>query len=174
MTLKELQMSEQQKLDLIEPATQPKRRTRTVLTPSEYFRLIGYVEREYATSKLTDVAFAQSAALALGIPEINKNHVETAREHWKLPSNRDVAREEKKKAPQAEAINGIESRVLSLEKQVRKLFAQQDALENLKGKDAPSDEELAQFVREYYGGRHNPTSTQADLLLAKAVLREFA
>lgn len=168
-------MPEQQKLDLIEKdPPQNTRKRRTILTPSEYFRLIGYVEREYAASKLTDVAFAQTAALALGIPEVNKNHVETAREHWKLPSNRDAAREEKRKGPQAEDLTALESRVLSLEKQVRKLFAQQDALENLKERDIPSDEDLERFAKHYYGETHGTLSTKANLLFARAVLREFS
>lgn len=92
------------------------------LTLKEQHTLNNFVQGEYVPSKLTDVAFAVRASEFLNLPGINARHIASAREIFDIPSNRDVERVEKRVAPSLD-LSPIEDRLLTLEKQVRKLFA---------------------------------------------------
>ena len=153
--------------------TKPKRKSPESvrrLSPKEVFQLATLVAAEYTSAGQTDKVFALYASEKLDIPGINENHVATSREIHGIPSLR-FAKMDAEKTPHDEELY---SRVLSLEKQVRKLFALADTVtprtDPYAGKPAPSNDDISKFIVEYYGTKSAP----AHLAFAKAILREFA
>lgn len=156
-------MSEQQTLPLAKPKRKSPENVRR-LSPKEVFQLATLVAAEYTSSGKSDADFALYACEKLAIPGINQNHIGTSREIHGIPALRFA-----KAAEAAAAIprdSELYSRVLSLEKQVRKLFAlgEKAALVPV------TDDGLSKFIVEYYGTKAAPEH----LIFAKAILREFA
>jgi len=133
------------------------------LSPKEVFQLATLVAAEYTSSGQNDTVFALYASEKLDIPGINRNHVSTSREIHGISAKN---RAETVVAPSHD--EELYSRVLSLEKQVRKLFALADKA--LDAKPTLDETDLSKFIVEYYGTKAAPDH----LAFAKAILREFA
>lgn len=149
------------------PLTQKPRVTR--LTIKEQFLLNNFVQAEYAKSGLLDTEFAEKAAGFLSIPHINRNHVASAREVFDLPSNRDVARAEKKAAAPAQDLAPLEKRLDTLEAQVRKLFSltsREIALTKI-----PTDNQIVKLREELYKTHSAESGDFRAIELVRRILR---
>lgn len=78
-------------------------------------KLINLIEAEYATSGLTDKAFAEHATMKLGF-DIIESHVRNRRQEMGIESNRDLARV----ASRAD-IGTLQDLIATLERRVTKL-----------------------------------------------------
>lgn len=104
------------------PLTRATREVRR-LTVSEQYKLIGFVEKEYVESKMTDVDFAIRAGEFLKIPGVNARHIGTCREAVGIAGNTAAKREDMKVFADSTRLDLHDKRITSLEAQVRKLFA---------------------------------------------------
>lgn len=65
-------------------------RTRKTLSPIESFRLMQYIELNYASLRLNDPDFAKKAAEDLQLPQVNENHVALRRNELGIPSHKEM------------------------------------------------------------------------------------
>jgi adenylate kinase family enzyme len=148
---------------------EPERKVKR-LTLKEQHALNTFVQAEYVKSTLTDVEFSEKAAAFLSLPGINARHVGSAREIFDIPSNRDLARLEKKSAVAVSADLGpIEKRLDTLEAQVRKLFSltsREIALTKI-----PSDKQIEQMFDQEVEKRQGEPAGVVVIELVRRVLR---
>ena len=145
----------------------PEKITRKQLTARESFILTNYVGEHYASSKMTDVAFAALAGPFLKIERLGPRHIATARETLEIPSNRDLARMSKP-VPAAD-LSPLEKRLDTLEAQVRKLFALSD--ESRVTVKIPSDAQIIRIRDELYHSHSAESGDFRAIELVRRVLR---
>ena len=159
-----------EQLPLIKPKRKSPESVRR-LSPKETYLLATLVAEEYAQSKKDDVEFALYACAKLGISGINRNHVATSREIHEIPSFKTV----RALANSAVVVNNaeLESRVLSLERQVRKLFALSDEKPSDVSyqHEEPTEEQAFQLWMRLYEQHNYPTGAARAQAFALAILR---
>lgn len=147
----------------------PEKITRKQLTARESFILTNYVGEHYASSKMTDVEFATIAGPFLKIERLGPRHIATARETLEIPSNRDLAREEKRLAVPLQDMAPVFSRLDTLEAQVRKLFSltsREIALTKI-----PSDNQILRLREELYKTHSAESGDFRAIELVRRILR---
>lgn len=147
----------------------PEKITRKQLTARESFILTNYVGEHYASSKMTDVEFAALAGPFLKIERLGPRHIATARETLEIPSNRDLARTEKKLAVPLQDMAPVFSRLDTLEAQVRKLFALSD--ESRVTVKIPSDAQIIRIRDELYRTHSAESGDFRAIELVRRILR---
>ena len=147
----------------------PEKITRKQLTARESFILTNYVGEHYASSKMTDVEFAALAGPFLKIERLGPRHIATARETLEIPSNRDLARTEKKLAVPLQDMAPVFARLDTLEAQVRKLFALSD--ESRVTVKIPSDAQIIRLREGLYKTHSAESGDFRAIELVRRVLR---
>lgn len=146
------------------PLTRATREVRR-LTVSERYKLIGFVEKEYVESKMTDVDFAIRAGEFLKIPGVNARHIGTCREAVGIAGNTAAKREDMKVSADPTRLDLHDKRITSLEAQVRKLFAGYNV------DRAPTDEQISLVWRRICAENAEMQYGDLVVLLVRAILR---
>lgn len=137
------------------------------LSPKEVFLLATLVAAEYVSSGDNDARFALYASEKLGIPGINRNHIATSREIHGIPSSRFA---ELAAAP-ASREQEFADRILSLEKQVRKLFAQTSTAEPSSQHEEPTQDQAYALWMKIYNERPASSGEARAYVFALSILR---